>query len=182
MTTDSPRGMRAAPSRILTAFGLAAAFLVAAGFAGRAGTDVSPRFNHVMLHVSDLEASIDFYTRAFGVEVTQRLNTITAVGPDGAESTNPVRMAFLKFPGQDFVLELAEQPSLLQGPSPLFQHLGVDVVDIEAAAERARVVGVRDYSGIRTVRGNTGVVAKNAFFRGPDGELLELMQVLAGEF
>ena len=38
------------------------------GFALRSPTALSPRFNHVMLYVSDLDASIAFYTQAFGVE------------------------------------------------------------------------------------------------------------------
>ena len=49
------------------------------------------------------------------------------------------------------------------------------------AAARLRAAGGRDFSGIRTVRAND-IVARNAFFRGPDGELVELMQVLRGEF
>ena len=86
----------------------------------------------------------------------------------------------MKFPGQEFVLELAQGPAQ-SGPSPIFQHLGVDVTDIEAAAERALAAGARNFSGVRTVRATGGVVAMNAFFLGPDGESLELMQS-AGKF
>ena len=100
---------------------------------------------------------------------------------DGSSQSVPVQMAFLKFPGQEFVLELSEQP-VQAGPSPWYQHLGVDVLDIEAAAERAQNAGARNYSGVRTVRGSSGVVARNAFFVGPDGELLELMEMVEGEF
>lgn len=165
--------------------GIAAALVAVAlltGFVLRPAPELSPRFNHVMLYVSDLDASIDFYTRAFGVEVTNRLDELTVVAADGSEVPRPVRMAFLKFPGQEFVLELSQQAVPADSPSPFFQHLGVDVTDIEAAARRVQAAGARDYSGIQTVRASPGVEAMNAFFRGPDGELLELMQMVSGEF
>jgi predicted enzyme related to lactoylglutathione lyase len=91
-------------------------------------------------------------------------------------------MAFLKFPGQEFVLELSEQQLAADGPAPFYQHLGIDVPDIEAAATRVQEAGARDFTGIQTVRATGGIVAQNAFFRGPDGEILELMQMIEGEF
>lgn len=185
MSSSHPR-LPSGPSRLLLAV---AALLLAGALSGFAlrpaptlAPPLSPRFNHVMLYVSDLEASIDFYTRAFDVALTQRLDELVVVGPDGAEASRAVRMAFLKFPGQEFVLELSEQEVPADGLSGLFQHLGVDVADIQAAAEQARAAGARDFSGVRTVRATGGVVARNAFFRGPDGELLELMEMVAGEF
>jgi len=151
------------------------------GFALRPAP-LQPRFNHVMLYVSDLDATIAFYTRAFDLKVTQRIDTLRVTRPDGTERTSPVRMAFLRFPGQDFVYELAERKVQDDGTSPFFQHVGVDVADIEAAAARVQSAGGRDFSGISTVRTSGGTVARNGFFKGPDGELVELMQVLQGEF
>ena len=152
------------------------------GFVLYPAPEASPRFNHVMLYVSDLEASIDFYTDAFDLEL-ERIDSLTVVGTDGTETTRPVRMAFLRFPGQEFLLELAEQQAVAgEAPGPLYQHLGIDVTDIESSAERAIGAGAQNFSGVRTVRATGGVVAMNAFFQGPDGELLELMQVLEGRF
>ncbi len=165
--------------------GLGAAVVLAGtlfGFVLRPNSALSPRFNHVMLYVADLDASIDFYTRAFHVRVTQRLDELTVVAADGTESQRSVRMAFLKFPGQEFVLELSEQQLAADGPAPFYQHLGIDVPDIEAAATRVQEAGARDFTGIQTVRATGGIVAQNAFFRGPDGEILELMQMIEGEF
>lgn len=185
MSPSAPSS-RLRPSRVL---GLGAALVLGAvltGFVLRPEPvpepRLSPRFNHVMLFVSDLEASIAFYTRAFDLEVTQRIDALTVVAPDGSEADRAVRMALLKFPGQEFVLELSQQTVEGGGPPPLYQHLGVDVVDIEAAAARVQAAGAREFSGLRTVRAPGGVVARNAFFRGPDGELLELMQMVAGVF
>ncbi|MGE0443348.1 MAG: VOC family protein, partial [Gemmatimonadales bacterium] len=143
---------------------------------------LSPRFNHVMLYVGNLDASIAFYTRAFDVRVSERIDTLRVTRPNGTEATNAVRMALLRFPGQEFVLELAERQVPNAGAPPFYQHLGVDVADIDAAAARVQAAGGRDFTGVSTVRTNRGTVARNGFFRGPDGELVELMQVLEGEF
>jgi len=163
----------------------AALLLLAAsvtGFALRPAAPLTPRFNHVMLYVGNLEASIGFYTKAFDVRVTQRIDTLRVTRPNGAESTNAVRMAFLRFPGQDVVLELAERQVPNAGAPPFYQHVGVDVGNIETAAARVQAAGGRDWSGISTVRPNGGTVARNGFFRGPDGEMVELMQLVQGEF
>jgi len=144
---------------------------------------ISPRINHVMLYVSDLERSIDFYTAAFDLTVTNRLDSLTAVQPDGSEVTRPVKMAFLKFPDQDFVFELSEQvrDTTSTANTFLFQHVGVDVTDIVAAYSRALEAGAEPLLNIRMVKAK-GVEAKQAFFAGPDGERIELMQIIAGEF
>lgn len=179
----APPSLPTRPSRLLA--GVAALVLAGAltGFVLRPTPEqLSPRFNHVMLYVSDLDASIAFYTTAFDLQVTQRLDALTVVAADGSETTRPVQMAFLKFPGQEFVLELSQQTTETGAPSPFYQHLGVDVTDIEAAAERVQTAGARNFSGVRTVRAAGGVEARNAFFLGPDGELLELMQMVSGEF
>lgn len=144
---------------------------------------ISPRFNHVMLYVSNLETSIDFYTRAFDLRVTNRLDTLIRLDVDGKEVVRTVNMAFLKFPDQDFVFELSEQKvdSAAVPVAFLFQHVGVDVQDIDAAFKRVINAGAKELSPIRNVKA-TGIEAKQAFFVGPDGERIELMQILSGEF
>lgn len=163
--------------------GLALLAIGVSGFSPAPRHVLSPRFNHVMLTVSNLDSSITFYTSAFDLQVTQRIAGISSTPGEG--SPNPqrqVKMALLKFPGQEFVLELAERPAGSAGPAPHYQHLGVDVMDIVSAGERVRRAGGRDPSTINTVRTSTGTVAKNMFFRGPSGEMLELMQMVTGEF
>ena len=141
---------------------------------------LSPRFNHVMLYVSDLDASIEFYVKALNVSVTGRVNEIRRITEDG-ESVSNVRMAFLKFPGQDFIFELSERTVEGATASPHFQHLGIDVRDIESASRRFAEAGGKDFSGINHLRAND-IEVKNCFFTGPDGEQIELMEVLKGEF
>lgn len=177
--------MRARNVRLaaLTAFATIIVAVSAFAPATEDETALSPRFNHVMLVVSNLDSSITFYTTAFDLQVAQRLTELRVTGADGAQSARPVKMALLKFPGQEFVLELAERPAPpTTGPAPYYQHVGIDVQDIAAAAERVRRAGGRDPSAIQTVSTSTGTVAKNMFFRGPSGELLELMQIVSGEF
>lgn len=144
---------------------------------------LSPRINHVMLYVSNLENSIDFYTRAFDLKVTNRLDTLIAVQPDSTEVIRTVKMAFLKFSDQDFVFELAEHAADTSSrPSAfLFQHVGVDVLDIDAAYKRALEAGAKELLPVRKVKAK-GIEAKQAFVAGPDGERIELMQVISGEF
>src|SRR5688572_29667881 len=173
----------------LTALAAFATIIIAvSAFAPAKESALSPRFNHVMLVVSNLDSSITFYTAAFDLQVAQRMTELRVTGADGAPSARPVKMALLKFPGQEFVLELAERPAPATagpapaGPAPYYQHVGVDVRDIAAAAERVQKAGGRDPSPIQTVSTSGGSVAKNMFFRGPSGERVELMQLVSGEF
>ena len=170
--------------RLTAVAAVATAILAVSAFAPAREAALSPRFNHVMLTVSNLDSSITFYTAAFDLQVAQRITELKVAGPDGAASARPVKMALLKFPGQEFVLELSERPASATpatGPAPYYQHLGVDVRDIAAAAARVAKAGGRNPSPINTVTAG-GMVAKNMFFRGPSGELVELMQVVSGEF
>ena len=175
--------MRPRNVRLTAIAAFATTIIAVAAFALAKGAPLTPRFNHVMLVVSNLDSSITFYTTAFDLQIAQRLTELRVTGANGAQTARPVKMALLKFPGQEFVLELAERPApSTTGPAPYYQHLGVDVRDIAAAAERVRKAGARDPSAIQTVSTSSGTVAKNMFFRGPSGELVELMQVVSGEF
>ena len=170
-------------SRLTALAAFAAAVIGVSAFAPAKEAALTPRFNHVMLVVSNLDSSITFYTAAFDLQVAQRITEMKVTGPTGATNTRAVKMALLKFPGQEFVLELAERPATpTTGPAPYYQHVGVDVRDIAAAAARVQKAGGRDPSPVNTVSTSSGTVAKNMFFRGPSGELLELMQVVSGEF
>ncbi len=144
---------------------------------------ISPRINHVMLYVSNLDSSIAFYTKALDLKLTNKLDTLIAVQQDGTELIRTVNMAFLKFPDQDFVFELAQQvaDTTMRPATYSFQHMGVDVQDIDAAYKRAIDAGAKELLPVRKVKAK-GIEAKQAFFAGPDGERIELMQIISGEF
>ncbi len=160
------------------------ACLIMLCLAGCSGTSdqLSPRFNHVMLYVADLEKSIDFYTNAFDLEVTGRVTELRILPADGEERKVEVTMAFLRFPGQDFVLEIGQNTAGdSDGISYSYQHLGIDVENIEAAEKRLLAAGAKIVGPIQQVSA-TDIVARNSFYMGPDGELIELMQIMEGSF
>ena len=142
----------------------------------------STRFNHVALEVSNIEKSVEFYSLAFDLTVTNRIKQLEKSDIDGTITSYDVNIVFLKFPGHNFVYELSEKlktDSLVQ--SPLFKHIGIDVINIEKAFNTAVNLGAKIIAPIQFVRSN-GIEAKQAFIEGPDGEVIELLQIISGEF
>ena len=144
---------------------------------------VSPRFNHVVIQVSDMERSVDFYTRAFDLQVTNdSLKHIVYTLADGTRRERDVNVVLLKFPNQDFVFEMVEVSNYDHTANfDKLHHIGIDVRNIEKAFERAKNAGAEVFVPIRLVQTN-GLETKQAFLKGPDGELFELMQIISGEF
>ncbi|NAS32016.1 hypothetical protein GTQ40_13605 [Flavobacteriaceae bacterium R38] len=143
---------------------------------------VSPRFNHVVITVSDMEESLQFYTTAFDLEKTNTIKHLEYTAADGTVTNRDILVVLLKFPGQDFVWEMVENPDTnVSGVPSLYQHVGVDVTDIDSAFKRIVDAGADVVTAPRTVR-MTGLETKQAFLKGPDGEMIELMQILSGEF
>ena len=145
-------------------------------------TPLSPRFNHVFLNVSNMDRSVAFYTAAFDLEVTKTIKTIKRTPEGGETGEFDIHLTLLKFPGQDFVLEIGENPEFKAANNGAnYTHLGIDVKDIEAASERVLKAGgilSRPLSLVET----EDITAKNIFFLGPDGETIELMQMISGDF
>lgn len=143
-----------------------------------------PRFNHVVLYVSDMERSIAFYSEALGLEIHQRINEFAIVADDG-ESQNvvPVNMTLMRLPGSQFIYEIIENQAVYESPiaNTHFQHIGIEVTDIEVALAWAVSNGAMDATPIRTIHAGD-VVTKTVFFKGPDGEQIEFMQILEGDY
>lgn len=142
-----------------------------------------PRLNHVMLYVNDLDESVRFYRNAFGMRLDQKLDHLIVQNDTGMYDTLSVNMAFLRFSGSRFVLELSQRAVNQDSNAvPLhFQHLGIEVDDIELAMKKAGAAGAETVRTVTTVIAE-GIKAKNAFFKGPDGEIIELMEILEGAF
>lgn len=140
------------------------------------------RFNHVMLYVDDIDRSVNFYTSVFPLTEENRVNELRVVTEEGTD-TIPVKIALLRFSDQDFVLEISEQPDrpAKDQPSPSYQHIGVNVRDIDAMEARLVAGGAELISPVREINANT-IEAKISFYRGPDGEIIELMQLIEGMF
>lgn len=149
----------------------------------RSNEPLSPRFNHVFLVVSDMEKSVEFYTKAFDLKVTNdNVKHIVWTYEDGTQQEVETNIVFLKFPGQNFVFELKEVGTMDTIDSfALFQHVGIDVKDLDKALQKALIAGAEIISPIRLVQTH-GVELKHVFLKGPDGERIELDQIISGEF
>lgn len=119
--------------------------------------------DHVGVRVADMERSIAFYTNVLGLRVTKRVNV------------RALELAFLEIPGT----ASATQVELVAGatdhsPSDgLVNHVAFAVTDIDAGIKRLRAHGVALLSeGPITLWEGKRIV----FFRGPDGERLELVE------
>lgn len=144
---------------------------------------VSPRFNHVVIQVSDMKKSVNFYTSAFDLDVTNdSLKHVVYTLADGTKKERDVNVVLLKFPNQDFVYEMVEVSAYDHSTNfDKFHHVGIDVNNIKIAFERAKKAGAEVLVPIQLVQTN-GLETKQAFLKGPDGEIIELMQLISGNF
>jgi catechol 2,3-dioxygenase-like lactoylglutathione lyase family enzyme len=142
-----------------------------------------PVFNHVYLSVRNVDSSLTFYTKAFDLKVTDRFTQLNITQSDTA-FIRAVNVIFLKFPGQDFVFELAERADKNSATTVgnLFQHVGVEVKDITVAFKRVVDTGGKVNTAIRRVRTNSGLEIKQAYMKGPDGETIELIEIVSGGY
>lgn len=123
------------------------------------------KLDHVGIMVKDADASLKFYTEIMGMSLLNRV----AMG-DGAE------LIFLGYPGsEDVELELISRGHDGLSPEGIVHHLAFTVGDIEAELERLKGLGVQLLDVVpREIPALNGT--KIAFFLGPDGEHLELVQ------
>lgn len=127
---------------------------------------MSMRLAHVMLRVNDLEQSIEFYTRLFGMKLQRR-----------SENTQyRYTLAFLGYgdtPDHETVLELTynwDRESYQHGEA--FGHLCFEVGDVYAACERISQLGGEVTRLPGPVKGGSTVIA---FVRDPNGYQIELI-------
>ncbi len=122
------------------------------------------RFNHVHLVCSDLETMIDFLTEVLGAEYLDRCKFGKA---DGAR---------LKLSGVSISLRLpagSEEFSVESPPRCFgYHHLGVEVEDLDGAYRELVDKGFEF-----TKKPGMGAAIRNAFFKGPDGVIIELMEI-----
>jgi catechol 2,3-dioxygenase-like lactoylglutathione lyase family enzyme len=136
--------------------------------------------NHIGISVENLERSIDFYRRGFGMEVVvetrfkgERYERILAL--TGAEG----KVALLK--AGSLQIELFEFSCPFPGASvpqrPVcdhgITHFCIEVQDIEAEYKRLMQAGATFHSSPLVF----GATIKATYGRDPDGNIFELMQV-----
>ncbi len=125
-------------------------------------------FVHTSIRTSNIERSIDFYTRLLGLKLLIRREI---------KQTN-AEIAFLQDPqGKGCTLELTfyrNQEKFVQPEyeERLFDHLGFEVPDIEKAIADLRREKIAITDEPFKINPNT----KIAFIEDPDGTLIELIE------
>ena len=130
--------------------------------------------HHVSLRVRDMERSLAFYRDILGFI------------PKTSFLLDGLRFAMLET-GNDVYIELVEmkQPMQSVGESEVFWHLALCTDHLEKSLEAAVNAGCEVTVPIRPLDLVNDVTQKPwpvrvAFFRGPDGELIELLEDKTG--
>jgi lactoylglutathione lyase len=121
------------------------------------------RILHTCLNVSDLDRSIDFYTKEVGLNFVRRHEV----------KQNNAEIAFLKDNGAG-ALELThwrDKKLLTEGDK--FDHIAFETEDIDRKVAELRAHGVTIAMEPFSLQGSSN---KIAFIKDPDGNWLELIQ------
>ena len=124
------------------------------------------RFLHTMLRVGDLQRSVDFYSKAFGMHEMRRRDvpdgkyTLAFVGYGKEEDNTAIELTY------NYGVEKYEIGSA-------FGHLAIGVPDVAGACERAVAAGGVVTRPPGPVKFGTTMIA---FVRDPDGYSIELVE------
>jgi len=124
------------------------------------------RFLHTMLRVTNLEKSVDFYTRLMGMQEIRRRDvpdgkyTLVFVGYGPEESNTALELTY------NYGVDKYEMGSQ-------FGHLAIAFPDVTATCEALRKEGVKITREAGPVKFGTTVIA---FIEDPDGYKIELIQ------
>ena len=120
------------------------------------------KIEHVGIMVKDMDESLAFYQNILGLELRNRVWL-----------NDTVELAFLFFPEQPSVEIELVYGDPVEGEG-IVNHLAFTVENIEAELVRLKEAGVKlDDEEPRVILNNT---VKIAFFQGPNGETLELVE------
>lgn len=124
------------------------------------------RFLHTMLRVGDLQRSVDFYTKGFGMKEVRRRDV-----PDGKYT-----LVFVGYGDEEdsTVLELTYNYGVDKYEmGTAFGHLAIGVPDVAATTEKLRAMGTKVTREPGPVKFGTSIIA---FVEDPDGYKIELIQ------
>jgi lactoylglutathione lyase len=125
------------------------------------------RILHTMLRVTDLQRSIDFYTRVMGMQLLR-----TSENPEYRYS-----LAFLGFeggnPGQAEIELTHNWDTASYDMGTAFGHIALAVADARAACDGIRAAGGQVTREAGPVKGGSTVIA---FVTDPDGYKIELIE------
>ena len=120
------------------------------------------KFLHTRMRVNDLERTLEFYQRVFGLEVTRR-----------HESPRGSKLAFLTVPNSDEEIEITYFPG--SGPVKVqedLMHLAFEVESMKAFQEHLDQIGVPLSDG--PTQSSSGSVF--AFVDAPEGYEIEVIE------
>lgn len=122
-------------------------------------------FHHLSMKVRDLDASVKFYTEGLGF--VERFSW--------GEGT---RRTVLLDTGDGNYFEISQGDPEEDHGEGVFRHIALRADDCEAALEAARAAGAEVTVETRdvTLSAKPPLPIRIAFFKGPDGELIELFQ------
>jgi lactoylglutathione lyase len=120
---------------------------------------------HSMIRVLDEQRSLDFYRKAFGLEVAERLDF------DG------FTLVYLSNPESEFEVELTVNHDRTEAYSvgDGYGHLAVSVDDLEAEHGRMTELGLNPLP-IKEFMHQGNLLAKFFFIQDPDGYKIEVLQ------
>ncbi len=120
---------------------------------------------HIGLYIKDVERSKKFYTEVLGFETICEF-----VSLEGN------KMAFVK--SGNLIIELIQHKVWMDRKDGLFDHIAMEVENIEETSEKLKKLGIEFEADIYfdDLVFDQGV--KYQAFRGPDGEHLEIYQTL----
>jgi lactoylglutathione lyase len=120
------------------------------------------KFLHTRMRVNDLECTLEFYQRVFGLEVTRR-----------HESPRGSKLAFLSVPNSDEEIEITYFPG--SGPVKVqedLMHLAFEVESMKAFQEHLDQIGVPLSDG--PTQSSSGSIF--AFVDAPEGYEIEVIE------
>ena len=122
-------------------------------------------FAHVGLYIKDIERSKKFYSEVLG---------FTCI----CEFVNPTgdKLAFMK--SGEAIFELIQHKVWMDRKDGLFDHMAMLVEDIEKTSEELKAKGIVFEDEIYLDHNVFDKGVKYQAFRGPDGEHLEIYQIL----
>ncbi|KLK90473.1 glyoxalase I [Microvirga vignae] len=130
-------------------------------------TEAKQRYMHTMIRVKDLPKSVDFYTKALGMNVLRRIEvpegeyTLVFVGYGDEESEATIELTYNW--GKNDGYEVGTG----------FGHLAIGVEDVAATCDHVRRLGGKVTREAGPVKfGRTTI----AFIEDPDGYKVELIQ------
>ena len=118
---------------------------------------------HTCLNVTNLDRSIDFYSKQMGLNFVSRREI----------KQNNAEIAFLRDEagGAIELTHWRDKKTLTEGDN--FDHIAFDVQDVQGTVERLRAQGVTIAMEPYSLQGSS---TKLAFVKDPDGNWLELIQ------